>query len=55
MRKIFSNVLLLLGGLLFSCGLASCDATFHDSLDKCRNVLLVTLDKGGCDAVTGAK
>lgn len=54
MRKIFSNALLLLGGLLFSCGLASCDATFHDSLDKCRNVLLVTLDKGGCDAVTGA-
>ena len=54
MRKIFSNVLLLLGGLLCSCGLASCDATFHDSLDKCRNVLLVTLDNGGCDAVTGA-
>lgn len=54
MRKIFSNALLLLGGLLFSCGLASCDATFHDSLDKCRNVLLVTLDKGGCDAATGA-
>ena len=54
MRKTFSNALLLLGGLLFSCGLASCDATFHDSLDKCRNVLLVTLDNGGCDAVTGA-
>ena len=54
MRKIFSNASLLLGGLLLSCGLASCDATFHDSLDKCRNVLLVTLDKGGCDAVTGA-
>ena len=34
--------------------LTACDATFHDSLDKCRNVLLVTLDKGGCDAVTGA-
>ena len=54
MRKIFSNASLLLSGLLLSCGLASCDATFHDSLDKCRNVLLVTLDKGGCDAVTGA-
>ena len=54
MRKIFSNALLLLGGLLFACGLASCDATFHDSLDKCRNVLLVTLDNGGCDAITGA-
>lgn len=54
MRKIFSNALLLFGGLLCSCGLASCDATFHDSLDKCRNVLLVTLDNGGCDAVTGA-
>ena len=54
MRKIFSNALLLACGLVASFGLASCDATFHDSLEACRNVLLVSLQKGDCDAVTGA-
>lgn len=54
MRKLFTSAYIFAACFCLSLGLASCDATFHDSLDKCRNVLLVTLDKGGCDAVTGA-
>lgn len=54
MRKLFTSAYIFVACFCLSLGLASCDATFHDSLDKCRNVLLVTLDKGGCDAVTGA-
>lgn len=54
MRKLFTSAYIFAACFCLSLGLASCDATFHDSLDKCRNVLLVTLDKGECDAVTGA-
>ena len=54
MRKLFTSAYIFAACFCLSLGLASCDATFHDSLDQCRNVLLVTLDKGGCDAVTRA-
>lgn len=54
MRKSFLLASLIAVCFALSLSLTSCDATFHDTLDKCRNVLLVTLDKGGCDAVTGA-
>lgn len=54
MRKISSFASLLAGCFALSLGLTSCDATFHDSLDACRNTLLVSLENGDCDAVTGA-
>lgn len=53
MKSLHASLLLGFTSLVLL-ALTACDATFHDSLDKCRNVLLVTLDKGGCDAVTGA-
>lgn len=53
MKSLHTSLLLGFTSLALL-ALTACDATFHDSLDKCRNVLLVTLDKGGCDAVTGA-
>ena len=53
MKSLHTSFLLGFTSLVLL-ALTACDATFHDSLDKCRNVLLVTLDKGGCDAVTGA-
>lgn len=54
MRKLFSSTSLLAACAALLFGLASCDATFHDSLDACRNTLLVSLKNGECDAVTGA-
>lgn len=53
MKSLHTSFLLGFTSLVLL-ALTACDATFHDSLDKCRNVLLVTLDKGECDAVTGA-
>ena len=54
MRKLFSSASLLSACFALSLGMTSCDATFHDSLDACRNTLLVSLENGECDGVTAA-
>ncbi len=53
MKSLHTSLLLGFTSLALL-ALTACDATFHDSIDQCRNVLLVTLEKGGCDAATGA-